>query len=137
MTRRVPNHILKHKLRQLHDELGQPPTTTDWKDRTDHSINTVYRQLSPGDHSWTTVLETAGLDPRGGNQRPRTSAAEVRDDLQRVASKLGHFPNTEEYRDLGRHSCNTAYDKLTGDDEERSWETVERNATDGDGGDGE
>lgn len=100
-------------LQAVADDLGEPPTRTQFDERGVCSDGTVYNRFG----SWDAALEAAGLDPeapRGntGASEPRISDAELVADIQRLADESGEPPTLQDYRDAGEYGAQTMYDRF-------------------------
>jgi hypothetical protein len=59
MPARIPTEDLLADLRRVAEELGHPPTTTDYQEHGDHGLTTVKNRFDGG---WAEILAKAGLD---------------------------------------------------------------------------
>jgi hypothetical protein len=59
MPARIPTEDLLADLRRVAEELGHPPTTTDYQEHGDHGLTTLKARFDGG---WAEILDEAGLD---------------------------------------------------------------------------
>ncbi|WP_128226172.1 homing endonuclease associated repeat-containing protein [Halobacteriaceae archaeon SHR40] len=80
-------------VRNLHDQLGRVPKTTELSDDCEYSPSDFYSEFG----SWDETLEAAGIDKEQA----------LLEDLERVAEKLGRVPSSTEMDEYGTYSGST------------------------------
>ncbi len=94
MSARIPIDDLLADLSRIADNLGHPPTASEFNEESENSSTTILRRFD----NWTAALEAAGLDPE---EKPNANAPvpneTLLEDLERVAKKVGHTPSSVEY----------------------------------------
>lgn len=77
-------------VRDLHKQLGRVPKTTELPKGCEYSPNDFYNEFG----TWDETLEAAGIDKEQA----------LLDDIERVAEKLGHVPNSSDMDEHGTYS---------------------------------
>lgn len=109
----IDRQTLLKELRRLADELGRPPTQNHVRHEGKFAASTYKRRFE----GVRGAREEAGLDHPSDNLY---SDEELLDDLQRLATELGHAPVRHEIRELGEYSCPTYRNRFGGLDEARA-----------------
>ena len=109
----IDTEAILASLREVADQLGQPPTGKQFDAKGICSTGTVYKRFE----SWDAALEAAGLDPdvtRGATQasKSRISDATLVADIRRLADESGESPTLQEYRKHGEYGAQTLYDRF-------------------------
>ncbi|RLM67618.1 hypothetical protein DVK07_12730 [Halorubrum sp. Atlit-26R] len=94
--------LLEH-LRELADELGEPPRFKQMADHGDHGARTYTRRYG----SWAEALEAAGLDPADRSSRQQVSDDDLLADLHRLRDELGRVPTATDVVEEGTHGIAT------------------------------
>jgi hypothetical protein len=94
----IPAETIIDELQRLAEEKGRVPKQSEIEEETEFTKGAVRSTFG----SWDEGLEAAGLDSRTNGY----SDAEIIEELQRVASQIGHSPSRNEWRELGRISAN-------------------------------
>lgn len=100
----VSGETLLEDLRDLADELGEPPRFKEMVERGDHRARTYTKRYG----SWAEALEAAGLDPderAGGTQQVSTD--QLLADLLRLRDELGRVPTATDVVEEGNHGIAT------------------------------
>ena len=100
----VSGEELLGDLRELADELGEPPRFKEMVEHGDHRARTYTKRYG----SWAEALEAAGLDPddrSGGTQQVSTD--QLLADLHRLRDELGRVPTATDVVEEGRHGIAT------------------------------
>jgi len=98
----IPEERLRDDLLHVADELGKTPGYEEYDDLGNYSSITVARVL--GDGSWNDALVSVNLQP---NMMMNINTCDIREDLIRVANKLGRAPGYREYDEHGKYSYET------------------------------
>lgn len=112
----IPDDELVADLQRVADEVGGPPTTTEYEAHGAHSIHTLASHFG----GWDDVLEAAGFDLAVYRERktrgyPSTVPTEaILFDLQIGAVALGHSPSCDEYDTFGEWSHNVPRNRFGG-----------------------
>lgn len=110
-------------VRDIHrviEELGELPTTVEYEDRGEYSLQTVYNHVGNG--SWPTVMSELGYEYDSEEKHKQVTDKELADDIERLVNELGSVPTTHEYRDHGEYNYRTVAERF-GDG---SWPTAMR-----------
>lgn len=91
-----PDAILAD-IRRVALELGEPPTTDDYREHGAFSVRTVYNHFD----KFVAARERAGVAE--GELRPN-SREELLEDIQRVAEVVGGEPSWDEYDEYGEYA---------------------------------
>lgn len=101
MMPRLADEQLLESVRDLADDIGSAPTTTDMRAHGPHDTATYFDRWD----SWGDVLAAAGLSP---DENPHTvSDSELVAELASVASELHHAPRTSDIKDLAEYHVDT------------------------------
>mgnify|MGYP006279947471 CR=1 FL=1 len=101
---KVSGEELLEDLRELADELGEPPRFEEMVKHGDHRARTYTKRYG----SWAEALEAAGLDPEdrsGGTQQVSTD--QLLADLRRLHEELGRVPTATDVVEEGSHGIAT------------------------------
>lgn len=93
----TPKHELLQHLRELADQLDKTPTKKEMNEHGEYSQSPYQDRFG----SWNNAIQAAGLE---SNRSTAVTEAELIEDYQRVADKLGKTPSQPEYREYGRYS---------------------------------
>ena len=93
----IPAETIIDELQRLSEEKGRVPKQSEIEEETEFTKGAVRSTFG----SWDEGLEAAKLEPRTNGY----SNAEIIEELQRVASQIGHSPSRNEWRELGRISA--------------------------------
>jgi len=97
---KVNKQDLLANLKEIAEELGKPPTTTEYNSRGNFNTQTFKNKFG----SWNEALREAGYDP---NLRKDITRKELIDDLQRVGNSVGDTPTISDYSETGKYSPKT------------------------------
>ena len=84
------------------DELGYPPTPTEYHEHGEYSVETVRNRF--GDGSWPKAMTELEFDYC---QNARVRSEQLEADVARVTDELGHPPEYKEYEAHGEYSVQT------------------------------
>jgi hypothetical protein len=101
---KVSGEELLEDLRELADELREPPRFKEMVEHGDHRARTYTKRYG----SWAEALEAAGLDPEdrsGGTQQVSTD--QLLADLHRLHEELGRVPTATDVVEEGTHGIAT------------------------------
>lgn len=87
-------------LQKLADNMDSPPTYDQMQAEGEYGARTYVRHFG----SWNEALEHAGFDVQTEGE---VSDAQLRDELRRVANKLGEQPSTREMAEHGKYAVAT------------------------------
>jgi hypothetical protein len=88
-----------NELRRLTEENDRPPKQSEVRESTEFTQGAVTSTFG----SWEDGLKAAGLEPRTNGY----TDAKVIEELQRVATQLGHSPSRTEFAEYGQISATT------------------------------
>ncbi len=95
---------LSSELQRVADDIGQPPTKSQFDKYSDHNPQTFVSEFG----SWVEALQAAELDPskaQGG--RKKTTKEELIKELERLSNTLGRPPQVSDMNALGEYSAHT------------------------------
>ncbi len=101
----VTDEELLEELERLADELGKRPTAVEMNDHGAHWAATYRRAFG----SWNAACEAVGLETSQPVAQETLSAAELLEELTRVAEVCGVPPSVSDMRDEGTYGPRTYY----------------------------
>jgi len=106
--RRFPREFLVAEIKRVARIVGEMPTMAQFEEHSDVSAVTLAKRFK----GWKNALASAGFD----SSRARTTYDEqdLKDELTRVAQKLGHTPSTTEFAANSDFSASTVTQRLGG-----------------------
>jgi hypothetical protein len=105
----IPTENLIADLNGLAMWHGHPPKVPDYREFGKFAYSTVNRRLG-ADLGWPSTLTAAGLNP---DDRPSTvTKSDIIEDIQQVATELGHPPRSREYNTHGNYDLYTCFDTI-------------------------
>ncbi|WP_139173483.1 homing endonuclease associated repeat-containing protein [Natrialba sp. SSL1] len=108
--KKIPREDLLGELQRLAAVLGHPPTTTEMDEHGQYSAVTYHSRFG----SWNEALSAVGFEP---SRKRRVTDDELRDDLNRLAEKLGRAPTSAEVDEEGTYHSQTYRDRFGSWDE--------------------
>lgn len=103
MSAQIPDDDLLADLRRVADELGRPPTISEYDANGAYSSRTLHNRFG----AWEDALITAGLDIDAYDPSPGPDPIpddELLDELRSVAEELGHPPTSNEFAAKGNRA---------------------------------
>jgi hypothetical protein len=110
-----PNKELIQYFKDLASKLGRTPTTKDLKKAKGYN-HVIYRNCF-GSLTQTAILAGLTPNPRGRNAGSFNagyyiSKQDCLNDLERITTKLGHFPSLDEINKYGKYCADTYRKRL-------------------------
>lgn len=95
---------LAEELERVADELGQPPTKSQFDEHSQHNPQTFVTEFG----SWVAALRAADLDPSDAQGGPKKATeAELKAELERLAEDLERSPQVADMNARGEYSAHT------------------------------
>jgi len=101
----VSDEALRADLHRLAGDDGEPPTTTDVRERGAHALSTYEYRFG----SWREALIDAGFEPPPAQS---VTTAELLADLRRLRDEFGERPTTTTAKEHGQYSVTTYYNRF-------------------------
>ncbi len=106
MTRQISDEALLADLQRVADEVGEPPTVQEYRERGQYSDSTLRSCFG----SWSAALEAAGLDA-SGSQRDIPDSTLVAE-IQSVAEEVEQAPTVAQMDTYGERWASTYQDRF-------------------------
>jgi hypothetical protein len=98
---RYTDDELFEAIKDVAERVGHPPTLKEFREFGEYSVTLYYNRFG----SWQDALVKAGYEPRSPQEK--LAEEELRDELRRLASELGHVPTVEEMNAEGEYWAST------------------------------
>ena len=105
-NQRTDTQELIDDIQHVADDIGRSPSSTEYSEKCEYSLDTVYTQFD----SWDDALEAADLEVLDFRKvARRTDTQELIDDIQHVADDIGRSPSSAEYSEKCEYSLAAVY----------------------------
>lgn len=97
---------LLKEINRLTDELGHPPTITEFRKYGEYSVTTYYSRFG----SWKEAIKEAGYEPR--QPESKIPEEDLLNELQTLAEELGEPPSAAQMNENGKYWASTYRDRF-------------------------
>ena len=102
----IPKEDLLLSIRDLANDLGHTPTTSEYHKYGKHSLSTILSRFK----TYSEATDEADLSPTDW----KISEESILEDIRAVADEIGRPPKRSEYKKLGEYSSSTVSDRFGG-----------------------
>jgi formylmethanofuran dehydrogenase subunit E len=103
-NRRIDGGAILEDIQSVAEEMGRPPSSTEYNERAEYSLSSVYKRFD----DWADALDAAGLEELNFKSVvQRIGEEELLETLKHDIEEIGHVPTRDEYNEKGTYTDTT------------------------------